>query len=348
MKIKDESKPSNGSTKDSSVFADMSYLIYSFLAKMIKTFFRRLIKGPRRKAWSWKLEMVIALQSVSYHLLSKIGAIRYQKVLSKLLTKVQDGGARVELSKDKNVPGHWFIPPTDHGNVILYFHGGGYVYGSVHTHGNMIGEIACASSARIFVPDYCLAPEYPQPAAITDACLAYEHLLNTGVHPNRIVLAGDSAGGGLVISVLLTLRDSNKVLPAGAVCISPWVNLECTEKSFDTNASYDPVTREACLVAATAYLNGTDPRNPIVSPLFANLQGLPPLLIHGGEVEVLHDQIVEFALKAKSMRVNTTLKIYPDMVHVWHMLTGFTIQAKEAISEISEFIIKHAGTEKQT
>ncbi len=138
------------------------------------------------------------------------------------------------------------------------------------------------------------------------------HLLKLGVDPNRIVFVGDSAGGGLVISALLSLRDSNELLPAAGVCISPWVNLECSERSFDTNALFDPVSREACLVAAAAYLNGSNPKNPAVSPVYANLDGLPPLLIHAGEVEVLHDQIVEFALKAKSMGVDATLKVYDD------------------------------------
>jgi monoterpene epsilon-lactone hydrolase len=137
-------------------------------------------------------------------------------------------------------------------------------------------------------------------------------------------------------------------LPTAGICISPWVNLECSEKSFETNAAFDPVTREACLVAASAYLNGTAPNNPVVSPVYANLEGLPPLLIHAGEVEVLHDQIVAFALRAKSMGVDTTLKVYDDMVHVWHMLTGFTPQAEKAIAEIAEFIQKSQGQLKNT
>lgn len=345
MKSKNYYNPANTSIKVLPVSGDIQRLIFGLLGTFFTTIFRRIFRGPRRKAWSWKLEIVIALQGVSYNLLSKIGAVRYQRALTKLLTTIVGGGATVETSEE--LFGHWFIPPKDNGNVILYLHGGGYVYGSVYTHGKMIGEIACATSARVLAIDYRLAPEHPQPAAIEDACLAYLQLLKSGIAPNRIVFAGDSAGGGLVISALLSLRDSNELLPAAGVCISPWVNLECSEKSFETNSLFDSVTREACLVAAAAYLNGTNPKNQAVSPVYANLYGLPPLLIHAGEVEVLHDQIVEFALKAKSMEVDVTLKVYDDMVHVWHMLTGVTPQAEKAITEIAEFINKYAGIENE-
>lgn len=312
----------------------------------LRSGFRRMVSAPRRKAWSWKLETIIGLQGGTYGLLSRIGPERYQSVLEGLL-KVAGGGAAVELSDAQEAPGHWFVPPRDNGSVILYLHGGGYVYGSAKTHGRLMGAIACAASARLLAPEYRLAPEYPQPAAIEDACEAYRYLVKTGIAPRRIVLAGDSAGGGLVISTLVALRDAGDVLPAGVVCISPWVDLECSDKSFDANSPYDPVTREACLIAAAGYLNGSDPRAPHVSPLFAELRGLPPVLIQAGGVEVLYDQIAEFAKAAKSAGLDVTYTVYDDMVHVWHQLVGFTPHAQNALDEIGAFVKATTGVVKE-
>lgn len=330
--------PANTSSTKPPLFKDVLRFISGTIMGGLMAGFMRIFRGSKRKSWSWKFEVIIGLQSKTYPLLAKIGPQRYQRVLTKILTKIDGGEATVTFSEEKEACGYWFIPNNDNGSVIIYFHGGGYVYGSAQTHGKMIGTIACAASARVFALDYRLAPEHPQPAAIEDACIAFRHLVKSGISPNRIVFAGDSSGGGMVVSALLALRNSGEQLPAAGVCISPWVNLECSDKSFDLNSPYDPVTREACLVAASAYLNGTNPRTPEVSPLFADLKGLPPLLIHAGEVEVLHDQILEFAEKAKSSGLEVTLSIYDDMVHVWHMLIGFTPQAEKAINEIAEFI----------
>lgn len=319
-------------------FSDVLRFISGSLGGGLKAGFRRIIRGPQRKAWNWKFETIIGLQRGTYALLAKIGPERYHRVLEKLLTKVDGGDARVMISDAPDAPGHWFIPKHDNGSVVLYLHGGGYVYGSAQTHGPLIGAIACATSARVLALDYRLAPEHPQPAAIEDACAAFRFLIASGISPRRIVLVGDSSGGGLVVSALLALRKAGDVLPAAGVCISPWVNLECSDKSFDSNSSYDPVTREACLVAAAAYLNGLDPRTPEVSPLFADLKGLPPLLLHAGAVEVLHDQVCAFAERAKVDGVDVTLSVYDDMVHVWHMLMDFTPQAQKAIDEIASYI----------
>lgn len=330
--------PSNSSSVKPALFLDSLGFIFGMIGGGLKAGVRRIYRGPLRKAWSWKLEVIIGLSGGTYALLAKIGPERYQRVLERVLPKLNGGGATVKISEAKEAPGHWFIPESDNGSVILYFHGGGYVYGSVKTHGQLMGGIACATSARVFAPDYRLAPEHPQPAAIEDACASYRYLVQSGISPKQIVLVGDSSGGGLVVSTLLALRDAGDDLPAAGVCISPWVDLECSDKSFESNSPYDPVTQEACLVAAAAYLNGSNPRAPEVSPLFANLSGLSPLLIQAGEVEVLHDQIVEFAKRAKSAGLDVVLSVYSDMVHVWHMYTGFTLQADKAINEIAEFI----------
>ena len=327
----------------SSLFWDVLGLIFDFIAKAFKTIFSRIFRGPLRESWSWKLELVIRLTRVSYDFLATKGPERYVSAFERIQPKIEGSGATIEISEEKDAPGHWFIPDSANGSVILYFHGGGYVYGSAKTHGRMIGAIACTTSARTLALDYRLAPKHPQPAAIEDACRAYRCLLKSRVSPKRIVLAGDSAGGGLVVSALLALRDAGDILPAAGVCISPWVDLECSDNSFESNSPYDPVTREACLVAASAYLNGADPRTPEVSPLFADLKGLSPLLVHAGELEVLHDQIYKFAERAKSAGLDVTFRAYHDMVHAWHMYSGFTSEAEKAIGEIAEFIKIRTG-----
>jgi len=321
-----------------SPFWDIVSYIIDVIGRLFKIIFSRIFRGPLRKSWSWKLEIIIRLSRASYDLLAKKGPERYNRVFEKILPKIDGSGATIKLSETKEAPGHWFIPSKDNGSVILYFHGGGYVYGSAKTHGKMIGAIACAASAKTLALDYRLAPKHPQPAAIEDACEAYRYLIKSGTSPKRIIFAGDSAGGGLVIAAMLALRNAGDILPAGGVCISPWVDLQCSDDSFETNARYDAVTKAACLVAASAYLNGSNPKEPLVSPLYADLKELSPLLIHAGELEVLHDQIYKFAKRAESEGIDVTFKIYHDMVHVWHMFSGFTPEAEKAINEIGEFV----------
>lgn len=331
------------SSSKASPYWDAFGFIVDVTIRTFKVLLHRVFLGPMRKTWSLKLELIIRVSRASYDLLAKKGPERYNKAFDKILPKIDGRGAEIKTSDQGDAPGHWFIPPNENGSIILYFHGGGYVYGSVKTHGRLIGELACATSSRILALDYRLAPKHPQPAAIEDACKAYRYLLKSCISPKRIVFAGDSAGGGLVVSSLIALRDAEDVLPAAGVCISPWVDLTCSDDSFHSNSRYDPVTKEACLVAASAYLNGADPRIPEASPMFANLGGLPPLLIHAGELEVLHDQIYKFSELVKTAGVDTTLHVYKDMVHVWHMFSGFTPEAENAILEISKFVKTHTA-----
>ncbi|MES2765531.1 MAG: alpha/beta hydrolase [Bacteroidota bacterium] len=337
--------PINTSATKPARVSDIARFFSGMIAGGFKAGMQRMRRGPLTKTWDAKLEFIIGTSRGTYNLLTEIGSERYQRVLETALPVI-DGGATLQVSTDKNLPGHWFLPKVDNGSVILYFHGGGYVYGSVRTHGKLMGTIANAVSARVFALDYRLAPEHPQPAAVDDACAAFRHLVASGISPQRIVFAGDSSGGGLVLLALIALRDAGDVLPAAGVAISPWVDLSCTDESFKRNAPYDPVTREACLVAAKAFLHGANPQLPEVSPLFADLAGLPPLLIQAGEIEVLYDQIAKFAEKAKAAGVDVNFHAYKDMVHVWHMYVGFTPLAQEAIDEIAAFVKTSADNQK--
>jgi len=331
--------PKNKASNETPVVSDVLSFIFGMLGGATRTGFNRLFKGALRESWSWKLELIIGSSKGTYNLLNKIGPLRYQRVLQGLLPNVIGKNNKIFVRKEIEAPGYWFIPEDPNDLVILYFHGGGYVYGSMKTHGLLIESISSTTSARVLAIDYSLAPENPHPAAVDDACSAYRFLLKSGISPNNIIFAGDSAGGGLVISALIALRDKNEVLPVAGVCISPWVDLECKDKSFDTNSTYDAVSREACLIAAKGYLNGLSPKLPLASPLFADIRGLPPLLIQVGELEVLYDQIIEFAERAKVAEIETKLSVYKDMIHVWHMYIGFTPQSEIAINEIAKFIL---------
>ncbi len=304
----------------------------------------RLVKGPRRAAWSAKLEIFIAMQRASYSMLPTLGIERFHRV-SQAVSPSSTAGVACERVDSDGVRGDWLTPVgAEPAPVILYFHGGGYIFGSLRTHGPMIGALARAAGLRTFALDYRLAPAHPKPAALEDALAAYRWLIDhVGVAPEQIVLAGDSAGGNLVLVTLLALRDAGEPLPAAGVALSPWVDLENSGASFQRNAPYDFVTREACDIAAAAYLAGADAKAADSSPLFAELGGLPPLLVHAGGAETLVDQIQAFCQRARAADVDVTLSVYDDMVHVWHMLFSFLPDANTALAEIGTFARARAG-----
>jgi acetyl esterase/lipase len=243
------------------------------------------------------------------------------------------------------VPAEWISAPgVDPDRVIYYLHGGGYAMGSVNTHREMISRISRASGARALAIDYRLAPEHPFPAAVEDATKAYRWLLSNGADPARTVIAGDSAGGGLTVATLVALRDAGDPLPAAAVCLSPWVDMEGIGESMTTRAEADPmVQRDDLVEGAQAYLGGADPRTPLAAPLYADLTGLPPLLIHVGTAETLLDDSTRLAERAKSAGVDVTLEPWEDMIHVWHFMAAMLAEGQQAIDRIAEFIGEHIG-----
>jgi acetyl esterase/lipase len=276
----------------------------------------------------------------------RIGLVRWRNV-GEALSPLEMDGLDPQFIKYPSGPNDigaaWLEPPDAAGAIMLYFHGGGFVFGSLRTHGNHIGALARASRARTLAIEYRLAPEDPVPAALNDAVAAYHFLLAEGIASDRIVLAGDSAGGTLVLDVLIALRDSGSPMPAAGVAISPWVDLECSGESFRSNAEFDFVGETHCRLAAASYLAGTDPRRPDVSPLFADLSGLPPLLVQAGEAEVLIDQVRELVRRAEAFGANVQASFYPDMVHVWHMLRGVAPEAQLAMDEVGRFVRKHTS-----
>src|SRR6201993_436107 len=211
-------------------------------------------------------------------------------------------------------------PQADRDAALLYVHGGGYVIGLLDSHRHLVSEAGRAAKAWALALDYRLAPEHPFPAAVEDAVSGYRYLLSRGIRPERIAIAGDSAGGGLLVAAMVAIRDAGLAQPACGWCISPWVDMEAIGESMTSRAAADPmVQREPLLEMARFYLGSANPRSPLAAPIYADLKGLPPLLIQVGAAETLLDDAIRLAKVAGSADVRVDLQIWPEMVHVWHL-----------------------------
>lgn len=239
------------------------------------------------------------------------------------------------------VPAEWVDPPgvDAAAPTLLYFHGGGYGMGSLSTIRALVSQLAVATSARVLSVGYRLAPEHPWPAAVDDAVAAFGWLLRFGVEPSGVAFGGDSAGGGLTVAAMLALRDRGLPMPAAGVCISPWTDLTLSSPSLDRNAGTDPeVSRAALARWAELYLAGADPKNPLVSPVFGDLRGLPPLLIQAGTAEAIEDDAVNLAVAARAAGVPVTLELYEDMIHVWHAFAPRLPEATATIERLATWL----------
>jgi epsilon-lactone hydrolase len=238
------------------------------------------------------------------------------------------------------VGGLWATPQNwDGESGIVYLYGGGYVISSPHSRRKLAGHLTNASRARGLVPRYHLAPERPFPSAVEDAAADYRWLLDKGYRPERVVIAGDSSAGGLAVATMLKLREDGTPLPAGGVPISPWVDLACTGETLETNAKADLTATKASLMRmASQYLDGANPRTPLASPLYADLSGLPPLLIVVGGDEALLDASVRLARAAGMAGVDTTLYIGAGMQHIFPIYCGMIPEADAAVTMIGAWI----------
>lgn len=230
-------------------------------------------------------------------------------------------------------------PDADPSSAILYLHGGGYVICSLESHRHLAAEAGRASGTRTLAIDYRLAPEHPFPAPVEDTVAAYRYLLESGLKPNRIALAGDSAGGGLVVGALLAIREAGLPLPACGWCISPWVDMEALGQSFIDRAEADPTVQKATIqMMAQYYLGSADPRHPHAAPLYGDLRGLPPLLIQVGAAETLLDDSIALARKAGAADVFVDLQIWPEMIHIWHIYFPMLSAGRRAIEAGGSFV----------
>ncbi len=228
---------------------------------------------------------------------------------------------------------------TADGRVMLYLHGGGYVIGSMRAYRGFLSRVSRATGARVLGLEYRLAPEFPFPAAVDDSVAAYRWLLSQGIDPGRIVIGGDSAGGGLTVATLVALRYLGEPMPAAGVCISPWVDLEGTGESMTSKAEVDPIVQKEMLeFMAQLYIGDKDWRTPLASPLYADLRGLPPLLIQVGTAETLLDDSTRLADRAKASGVKVELDIWEDMIHVWPIFAPVLPEGQQAIERIGEFV----------
>jgi acetyl esterase/lipase len=245
---------------------------------------------------------------------------------------------RTERVVAAGVPAIWFVPEGASDRVLLYLHGGGFVMCSPWTHGPMAAAIARKAGARALLPDYRLAPEHPFPAALDDCVAVYRWLLAKGVKSEAIVIGGDSAGGNLTLATLLSIRDADLPMPAGAICLSPATDLTASGESFRTHAKDEVLlTVPFCQEVGPLYVGQHDPAAPLLSPLFADLSGLPPMLIHVGTRELLLDDSVRLAERAKGAGVEVSLKIWEGLWHAFQLFNFFP-EARQAVAELGAFV----------
>ena len=245
-------------------------------------------------------------------------------------------GARIRPDRMGDIPGEWVEGRGEAPATLLYLHGGGFIAGSPRTH-RLITAAFAARGFRVFTPEYRLAPEHPFPAAVNDAVAAWRALRASG--PGRMVVAGDSAGGNLALALMLALRDAGEALPDAAALFSPATDLAGTGASLRENSWRDPMfDGDALAHLVAAYLNGTDPRTPLASPLYGDLAGLPPLLIHVGEREVLRDDSVRLAERARAASVPVELQVWPVVPHVWQFAHAFIPEARRSLADAAAFL----------
>jgi monoterpene epsilon-lactone hydrolase len=259
--------------------------------------------------------------------------------------KIPDG---IEIKEENmnSINSEWIIPEGANTNhVILYVHGGGYVSGSCNDHRGFVSKFAknCGTACLQF--EYRLAPEYPFPAGLDDSVSVYQCLLDKGYKPGNMVFAGESAGGGLALALLLALKEQNIPMPAATVAISPWTDLTCSSDSYKSKNKVSVGPLNAWTVFSTYYTGDNPPNLPLISPLFGELHGLPPIFINSGEHDELFEDGEKFYLEAKAAGVDITFRAGKGMVHCYPLLAPLFKEATEAMQEICDFINERIGKE---
>jgi len=246
----------------------------------------------------------------------------------------------VEPVTANGVKAEWTATPKDARDAaLLYLHGGGYVIGSLDSHRHLAAEAGRAAGIAALALDYRLAPEHPFPAAVDDALASFRFLLGRGISPGRVALAGDSAGGGLVVAAMLAIREAGLPQPGCGWCISPWVDMEAIGETMSSKAAADPTVQRAGLLdMAKMYLSGADPRSPLAAPIYGNLSGLAPLMIQVGACETLLDDALRLAKIGGAADVRVDLQIWPEMIHVWHLFHPELKAGRQAIEAGGSYV----------
>jgi len=238
-----------------------------------------------------------------------------------------------------DIPGEWIIPDGASENKVLYYlHGGAYAIGSINTHRRLVANLAHACRIKAFVIEYSLAPEFVFPAALDQAVTVYRKLLAKGFQPQNIVIAGDSSGGGLAVVTMLKLRDLGLPLPGLAVLLAPWTDLEGLGKSNSSANQHNPINNTMLVYFGKLYAGDHDIRDPLVSPIYADLHGLPPLYIQVSTTELIYDDTVRLAEKARQGNVDVTVDAWEGMEHIWQMFDLFVPESRDAIKKIGKFV----------
>ena len=287
-----------------------------------------------------QLELVVALLSARERPQNPT-VEEYREGFERLSARVGVGANTTIKEVDANgVPGELVTADRSSDEAVtLYLHGGGYVIGSPLTHRELARRLSVETGGSILVIDYRLAPEYPFPAAVEDSVSAYSWLLDRGLEPSSLSIAGDSAGGGLAVATLVSLKDQGIPLPSCGVALSPWVDMEVIGESMSTRADVDPmIQRDGLITMAQTYLNGADPRSPLAAPIYADLTGLPPLLIQVGTRETLYDDAIRLACRAVEAGLRVSFEPWKEMIHVWHLFAPLLDEGQQAIERIGEFI----------
>ena len=338
----------------------LSYRLRSFLALLRSSAyvsFRRSLHGPLLPVWSWRLEFGTHFLRRQMKTAFGMQDIQAGREYEDSLTLFSPAVAQVSIEPasfihdctnnpgeqtGREIRGRWFIPiEAAPQATMLYLHGGGYAYYS-KAHANLIALVTIAANTKTYAPDYRLIPEHPYPAQLDDALAAYRWLLESGVSPERLVVAGDSAGGNLTLALLLALREAQTPLPALAVCISPWTDAGNSGESMESNQPFDWPQKRMAEKWAEWLCNGSDPKDPHLSPIHADLRGLPHIFIQAGETEILFDMIRAFADNAKRQGSDVVLEVWENMNHDFQAFGDGMPQSQAALSHIGRVVRQYA------
>ncbi len=302
---------------------------------------RRRLRGPMLPSWDARYE-TLAMLLHHYARRSTWLPLSLQRKAATAFLRPTPATRQCQFRPVRVGPGsiaaEWFHHDQESEGVLLYLHGGGYSIGSIDTHRDFIARLSQKTRVTGFAVDYRLAPEHPFPAAVDDALEAYRHVLAHGHPPDRVVIAGESAGGGLTLALLLRLRDLGEAMPAAAAVISPWVDLEMTGSTVDPNTKYDFLNRKTLEAYARRYVGDHQRRDPLASPLHADMSGLPPLLVHAGGAEALCADATRIIERAKEHGVEVVSTIYPEMIHAFHLFGDILPEGEKATAEVADFL----------
>ena len=304
--------------------------------------FRRLIYGPLQPNWSWMFEITAHFMKTQNAIGFDLPTIAESREYEDALVFTSDANDRVQIEAvELPVKGHWYRPKRRAADrVMLYLHGGGFVH-YVKAHKTILSLVTLSAETCTFAPDYSLAPEHAYPTQLEEALAAYCWLLECGTAPERLVVAGDSAGGNLTVALLLKLREVGLPLPALAIGLGPWLDLSNSGASMNANQPYDWIEKRMADRWSDWYCHGVERNTPLVSPIHGDLRGLPPIYIQAGGAEILLDMCKAFAERGASQGNEVTLDIWPGMIHDFQAFGDMTRESAEALRRIGEVVRKY-------